>query len=395
MTIPQRKYYPELDALRGFMCFLIIWQHCHLRHLNIPFTVAIVCLHSFFIISGYLITSILLKDKERNMPLGKYLKNYYLRRVFRIFPLYFTYIGLITFFSINFENNNFVQKFNIANDIKQNWLYLYTYTYNLKEYFSVIFNHPYQSSIQLLHLWSLSMEEQFYLVIPFLVYFLSLKNFKRLVVLLLVLSPIIRIFGYNWIVKNTHDYEFGSYILERHPLLQLDVIIFGAAIAVFDLSWIKKPRLWIYLGSILFFVYTYVSGYFIANKTGLPILQVVNQHSFIMYNGFHIFMYTFMNAILALLVYCLTYNIPVYSWILKSPFFIQAGKYSYGMYVFQMLIISIGIIVLYAVFPKFLHKSIIFEIASFGFVTILSYFSAKVSYQYFESYFLKFKDKYM
>ncbi len=402
MTLPSRKYYPEVDGLRGAICMLIIWQHCHFSYLNIPFTIAVGCLHTFFIISGFLITSILLKDKERNMPIDTYLKNYYMRRVFRIFPLYFAYVGFMALIAYAFPNSIYVKNFDIAGDIHQNWQYLLTYTYNLKEYLSIVLEHPYKSSLQIVHLWSLSMEEQFYLVIPFLVYYLSLKNLRRVSLFVLIINPFIRMIAAYWMRRRGIDDTMSSFIMERHSLLQLDVIMYGVVLALFDFSWIRKPQRWVVAGFIIYILFTYINGYFLASENNwygakslwLGIKHIVNQHEFIMYNGFYFYMFTFMNIILALLVYCLISGMPIFSRLLANPTVIQAGKYSYGMYVWQMVVISMAIM-LQKFFPKFLQKSIVFEFIAFIFVTIMSYWLAKISYEYFEKYFLRFKDKYM
>jgi len=402
MSIPTRKYYPEVDGLRGAICMLIIWQHCHFSYLNIPFTIAVACLHTFFIISGFLITSILLKDKERNLPINTYLKNYYLRRVFRIFPLYFAYVGLMAFLAIVFPDSAYVKSFDISGDIRENWQYLVTYTYNLKEYFSVVFDHPYRSSLQIVHLWSLSMEEQFYLVIPFLVYYLSLKNLRRVAIFILCINPLIRIAAAYWMKQKGLDDTMSSFIMERHSVLQLDVIMYGVALALFDFSWIKKPQRWVVAGLVVYVLYTYVNGYFLASSHDWygaksmwqGVKHIINQHDYIMYNGFYGYMFSFMNITLALLVYCLISGMPFFTKLLSHPTVIQAGKYSYGMYVWQMIVISIAI-VLQKFLPKFLQKSIFFEIFAIVLVTILSYWIAKISYEYFEKYFLKYKDRYM
>lgn len=67
---------------------------------------------------------------------------------------------------------------------QQPWAYLLTFTLNL---------HP-RVHYALGHLWTLSVEEQFYIAWPFIVYFLSVNNFRRVLLGLLLLSPLIRYF---------------------------------------------------------------------------------------------------------------------------------------------------------------------------------------------------------
>jgi len=95
----------------------------------------------------------------------------------RIWPLYFLYVGLFVFLA----------KTGLAklNPGPSPWPFLATFTFNLR------FLHPHYA---LGHLWTLSVEEQFYIAWPFLVYFLELRNFRRLTTALVVLGPLVRLF---------------------------------------------------------------------------------------------------------------------------------------------------------------------------------------------------------
>ena len=108
----------------------------------------------FFVLSGFLIISLLLKESV-NTSLKTSFLNFYVRRSLRIFPIYYLYLLLV--FAIDYDG---IQKAGYYP-----WFYL-TNFYIFKENTWLLANS---------HLWSLSLEEQFYLVIPFLVLFFRNK----------------------------------------------------------------------------------------------------------------------------------------------------------------------------------------------------------------------------
>lgn len=81
-TLP---YVPALDGLRGIAIILVLALHYSLLPCGW------IGVQIFFVLSGYLITKILLQEKTR--PLGEYLKRFYVRRSLRIFPLYFFFFA--------------------------------------------------------------------------------------------------------------------------------------------------------------------------------------------------------------------------------------------------------------------------------------------------------------
>jgi peptidoglycan/LPS O-acetylase OafA/YrhL len=103
----------------------------------------------FFVISGFLITGILLKEPEGNM--GTALKRFFGRRALRIFPPY--YLLLVVLLIFNME------------PARELWVSLFTYTFN---YAGTIYKGVHGENA-LFYLWSLSVEEQFYIVWPFLI----------------------------------------------------------------------------------------------------------------------------------------------------------------------------------------------------------------------------------
>ena len=158
ISIQQRSeptvHYPILDGLRGFACLIVVFTH------NFGFTnyffFGWFSVDLFFVISGFLITRSLLQTKEQS----HYFRNFYFKRILRIFPLY--YLTLIFFFWIVPHINNFPIDMNyyVAN---QWWFWTY-----LQNWF-IIFKTPGNATNVIQHFWSLAVEEQFYLVWPWII----------------------------------------------------------------------------------------------------------------------------------------------------------------------------------------------------------------------------------
>ncbi|MEI9808490.1 MAG: acyltransferase [Bacteroidota bacterium] len=85
-----RSYYPALDGLRGIAIILVLC--CHNFNFLPHFELGWIGVDLFFVLSGFLITDILLRTKETK----NFLQNFYIRRILRIFPLY--YGALLLFF---------------------------------------------------------------------------------------------------------------------------------------------------------------------------------------------------------------------------------------------------------------------------------------------------------
>ena len=144
-----KRYFTQLDGLRCMAIISVLlshWVRCAVID-AIPFGEMGVNL--FFVLSGFLITRILFIEKDKNGGFGKYAKKFYFRRTLRIFPIY--YILMIALYVIKFPL------------IRENIAYLLTYTFNSKCLASPMG--------YIAYLWSLSVEEQFYIVFPFIIFF--------------------------------------------------------------------------------------------------------------------------------------------------------------------------------------------------------------------------------
>jgi peptidoglycan/LPS O-acetylase OafA/YrhL len=164
------KYVKGFDTIRALAVFFVIVDNYHwgpvfkehtwpaiIKEAFIPDGLFGVTL--FFVLSGFLITSILLHEKIKAGDNDRFtvIQNFFARRVLRIFPIYYLTVLLCCLF-----NYEFVRTY-IA--------YFLTYTSNVLEYKTNAPN-------PLLHTWSLAVEEQFYLIWPWLILFINKKYLK-------------------------------------------------------------------------------------------------------------------------------------------------------------------------------------------------------------------------
>lgn len=204
MEISLRRI-PSLDGLRTISIALVIIGHssqvlgvsrfAHLGTLGV---------RVFFVISGFLITGLLLKEIEKTSKIN--LLKFYLRRTLRIFPPFYFYL-LVIFIATMFGFFEIAPKY-----------FLLTSAY-MTDYVS-------SSNWILGHSWSLAVEEQFYLIFPGLLLLLGLKKTKLFLVFLVLLGPIIRITDYRVFGSETGWAEKGFHIY-------MDALATGCLLALF------------------------------------------------------------------------------------------------------------------------------------------------------------------
>lgn len=164
----------QLDGVRA-LAILAVFVH-HALHVKLMW----MGVDLFFILSGFLITGVLLDIKD--LSFGQVLARFYERRARRILIPYAVFLAVATLF------------------VGVAWM-RYWYMYVLLTNFLTPLHIPHPSAFEVL--WSLAVEEQFYLVWPFAVYFLSYGNLRRLCLFLIVLAPVLRgtlHFSEHWIV---------------------------------------------------------------------------------------------------------------------------------------------------------------------------------------------------
>lgn len=205
------SYYPSLDGIRGVAIIMVVLYHLNLSPLffygfifNGKLGVLI-----FFVLSGFLITTLCIKEKVVTKDIS--LKNFYIRRALRIFPVAYLFIVVIIIL-------NFVFKLNIH---FINLLGAAFYLMNLSSFFN-----KYHFSWFTGHFWSLSVEEQFYLIIPFILK----KRFKVYLIVILFIVFVLPFFicmQYFCPILNT-----GMLYAFTHYLIKFQAIAVGCLFSV-------------------------------------------------------------------------------------------------------------------------------------------------------------------
>lgn len=201
---------PSLDGLRAFAVLAVILGHTESPYLDrIPFIdvfrngqqgVAF-----FFVISGFLITHLLLKELGRDgkITLGRF----YFRRTMRIFPPFYVYLLAIAVLGV----------FHLVEVSSHDLISAATYSWNYV---------PFKGDHWILgHCWSLSLEEQFYLLWPACIAFFSRRTNLKLAIWIILLSPVSRLATYFlWPAMRGHM----NMMLHTH----LDTIMTGCALSL-------------------------------------------------------------------------------------------------------------------------------------------------------------------
>jgi peptidoglycan/LPS O-acetylase OafA/YrhL len=203
---------PSLDGLRAVSVALVIFSHSlayiHGEPRTFPFTqiseLGKTGVDVFFVISGFLITGLLLKEAEA--PVAYRLKRFYLRRFFRIFPPFYLFLGVAWIVLKSIRGPLDYRDFATAA----------TYTYNYL---------PHSPAWLLTHIWSLSLEEQFYILWPPLLLMLGKEKSAVVAIAAILISPALRFFTYV-----LAPVLRGNEAMMLHT--RLDTIMFGCAMAL-------------------------------------------------------------------------------------------------------------------------------------------------------------------
>ncbi len=363
-------YIKELDGVRSVAVIAVMLVHWGV------FGAGWIGVQMFFVLSGYLISANLLRDRDKNKSILPYIKNFYWRRFLRLFPIYYLYV--ILFIIIGFIlGTTGIQKLIIP---------LLTYTINI---YALIPGHTDMSGIG--HFWSLAVEEQFYLFWPFLIFFISPKHFKKFLILLILIGPIIKLLLFSWILNMNGDIKQAGEAVNILGLGQIDAFAMGGAIAFFSWKNIKRPQLYFYLMLIV----TAILGSLnllslIINNDTKNIINIIHTFGFphlMLANYQYIWGYSLLNLVFALLILCIIKGKNPIG-ILKNPLLVYIGKISYGIYVYHVVVLLL--IRQYWDVRFSSPMGILLFIIYFTLTFSLAHFS----YKFYEEPFLKLKNKF-
>jgi peptidoglycan/LPS O-acetylase OafA/YrhL len=310
----------------------------------------------FFVLSGFLITSLLLVEKERTNTIN--IKNFYIRRVLRIWPLYYftVFLGLFVLPHIPYLNISGETELIKVNFTEKLILYLLI----LPNIVTGVFKHiPYLSQN-----WSIGVEEQFYYFWPWVIRQTKASRLLIIMIIFFFIFYITRSLTVLYMPEN----GWWKYLNEFIKSLRITCMILGA-----------------------------IGAYFTYFQLNSKLVQ------FIYHKGFQLILYLTLILMLTFGVYLPGINQEVYALIftlilmnlaknpdsilsLENPVFNYLGKISYGMYMYHTIAVVIGV--------KISHSFGNSNFVSYPISYILTIIMSGLSYQYFEKPFLKIKDKF-
>lgn len=372
--------FQNLDALRFLAFFAVFVNHAvnSLGHKSSNVRVEVfkykflangdLGVSFFFVLSGFLITYLLLREKSDRGRI--HVPHFYMRRILRIWPLYF-FVLLICLIFIPALQSSVHGAFplKIATDKLNPWLYV-----SFLGNFDFIYHGISNSVVSVL--WSVSVEEQFYLFWPLLIALLPGKYLGYLFSALILFSICYR---YAWS-------DGKNVALKFHTFSSISDLSTGALLA-----WLSGKEKWraifesmprwlitlIYVGGILLFLNRFHIG---MNKPWKMEIAALLPFLFSLFFGFVIAEQNFAKRSLLKMS--------------RLKLVSELGKYTYGMYCYHMIVFFF---LFYfwqlsgrSIFPMDKYEWLGFVLSGFLLTVLIS----KVSYVYFEQRFLRFKSRF-
>jgi peptidoglycan/LPS O-acetylase OafA/YrhL len=368
----KKVYFPGLNSLRFFSALTVIITHVELmKHKfgfanlwsnKLIFHFGGIGVSFFFVLSGFLVTYLMFEEK-RNFNFFS-IKNFYLRRILRIWPLYFLililgFFILPKFTYIPFFSEHFIDEFFL------NFIFYLLILPNIA--FSIYYAVPLIGQS-----WSIGVEEQFYIFWPIVFNFFKKFTFKVLTYLLIFWVSVKLFF---LIFSLYFDNEIVLIVKKNLAMLKFENMIIGAmgALILFE----NKSK-------ILNFIYN-KTIFFIAASGIIISIYVLPE---LLFDGIHL-----LHSIFFIVIILNVSTNPNINFRLESPVLNLLGKISYGLYMYHLIVI-------YFVFTLMLRFDIYQENDSlstfllYSQSMIITFLISYFSYTFFEKRFLKMKLKF-
>ena len=300
---------PELDGLRGIAILLVCLFHFNMVANpagRLEQVVDAFCSHLwfgvdlFFVLSGFLITTILLEAKGS----PRFFSSFYMRRVLRILPLY--YLTLLVYLIVSIFRQRYLGQSAEYRLQLAYWLYVQNW--------AIIWN---KSIVILGHFWSLAVEEQFYLVWPIIIYFASAKFLKWLCGSLIGLAFLFKLGLLGFQFPSSDTSVAASYTLTP---ARVDTLAIGGLVALMARHYLRFRPIWFAFFSLVFTV-----AFLFLNFTQ-------GRHTF----WYKAVEYSAIAPVCGFLIArssCRTGNHGFFDTFLRSRALRSIGKYSYAMYI--------------------------------------------------------------
>lgn len=359
-------YIPNLNGLRFLAAFAVIVGHLemcksslgieHLLDSGIGFFehggghLGVVL---FFVLSGFLITLLLLKEKEKYKTIAY--KKFILRRALRIWPVYFVFITIVIFFVHGID---FILEEKVNGGTLVTMYYLILPNLAMSGFGSIKF---------IPHLWSIGVEEQFYLIWPLLIKHLNKRWIIVVMILLIFTIPIIP--------------HLTDFLKIRFPEYESILKTVGKFFQYFLINAMA-------VGGVLAFVFNKYGEWF---RERLPkwasiVIVIACLSPWLLGANFG-FLNEFISLLLfGTLIFVTSASKPLF--LLENKVISYLGKISYGLYVYHWLV---SYYIIYLINSKFGEVNYFIYLLGSMLGTVLV---ASFSYEILEKRFLKFKSKF-
>jgi peptidoglycan/LPS O-acetylase OafA/YrhL len=297
------KYVPELDGLRGIAVLAVIMFHSGVPWLRGGF----IGVDIFFSLSGFLITTLLIQEYDKKNIIS--LKKFYLRRVIRLMP------ALLALLIVYILASYSLLDFNKANENLKDALIVFFYSANWTRALGM--NRP----TMLGHTWSLSVEEQFYILWPLLLMILLRFLASRLAIFMAIgLMTVASATSRIYMLQNGATFDRLYNGLDTRADALLVGCMLGVAMSVSTFNTLRNYRLFRKCFSLVCFL-------------SLCLISIFGDwQSPSMY--YWLFSITGISSTF-LIVEAISSDPSPLKRFLKFPIFIRLGKISYGLYLWH------------------------------------------------------------
>jgi peptidoglycan/LPS O-acetylase OafA/YrhL len=309
----------QIDSLRALAMTAVIAEHCHI----LPFGWMGVWL--FFVISGFVVTTSLL-SRPINETSSTRLTQFYTRRAARIWPIYLAYVT-IGFVASALAVHYF------------NWPAFVSFVLFYNN-FQLAFADGLFKAFPVGHLWTISVEFQFYIVFGLAFTFLSRRALTGLLLVFLVLSPVLRFIGGEWLHAAGYTPLKAAFAIYSFSPMHFDSFAAGALLALGRERWARasgaRALLIAGLGVMIAYIGVYVGVNHAHGATGVRMLR--NIISGILYGDFRqVWLYSAVALLSAGLIATILAGKAAWVGFTRNGLLQAIGRVSYGGYVYHAL----------------------------------------------------------
>lgn len=316
---------PELDGIRGIAILLVLICHywvgtiksdpnSMVSHLTRRLSLTWSGVDLFFVLSGFLIAGILIDNRHAR----NYFSAFYVRRMCRIFPLYFFWLFLFVVLGLATRGQTqtaYNSLFHVPSPLPL-WSYA-TFTQNI-----FMFTRRTYGAGWLGITWSLAIEEQFYLLLPLMLWLVPAKKVPYVLAILILLAPLLRLFFLNF---HPH-FDFSIYLMPSRS----DALLLGVAGAYM----VRNERALRSLSENRTLLYIAL-GILLSGVALLTLIQSSPSSESMTYLGY---------SWLALLYFCflliaVTESRGIVSAITRNVWLRRMGRLAYGLYIYHLAIL--------------------------------------------------------